>query len=1553
MGIKFANLASTALASDVNATTTSISVTSASSFPPLGSGDYFYASIGFGSDSEIVKVTAVAGDTFTVVRAQDDTSASAHTSGDEVALRVTAKALEDINESANQTITLSGDVSGSGTDTISVSVTNDSHTHAFNNLTGKDSGTGLYSTTGNVEAGRGSGGVALTHNDGYGNANVTFNHRNGSPEQTGNAGRIEVNTDAAEGDVYMSFEGKSAVSADTATGLNTMMQLGVGSVKVPYKIEHIGDDDTFIAMEDNKVYIKTGNQLKWNSDNWTSNTEASVEFTFAGGLKTDEITASSTSQSGGQQQLVLNAGESQGKVVDSNGDSTQTQEFVYINAEGGLSVNTPDSDHSNWQSGYSVDTTIIKGTSITVDGNTVWHAGNDGSGSGLDADKLDNLHSTSFLRSDADDSSNSILTLSGANHHPLKIHRTTNANAGIVFENEDGNGDINYRTYFGLGNASGELTVGDEADTQGTGHKIWHEGNDGADSGLDADKLDGKHASEFPLVANGTVTGDFNNYTTAGNYIVSDWNPSGGTPISNGPTYTFNTNEVQNAYGWGMLRVSNFAADSNNYIIQEYIPHQDDGIWVRVYWGSHGWNDWRQQYTNESDGNSDGLNADTLDGQEGSYYLDYTNFTNKPTIPSISGLATETYVDSAVADLVATAPDALNTLNELAAAINDDASFATTVNTNIAAKVSKTGDTMTGNLAIELASPTITLKDTSDDDDHAIYFTDSTGSGISTIKSTTAVTGSTEDAFTFDSIRDIVFTRDNTNEKLRIKDGGVDVAGDLDVAERIYTKGIRTNAGTANTVSVFSVRNQADTVNLTVIDNKRNIQCEDLTVGGDFQVSGSNTSNTLAFYGGTTSSDPARLEIKTIIEGNTAQGDVYSALEFGVVGGETSEGNLTDGTIAAVKAIDCRSGSTSYEDGGLGFYTTDHDDANHKLRGYFGNSGGLHVTNDEGIEDNIPSGDIKADGAVIANGGLKIGGSLVITSGKVLQNVTANASVITAGAFHADRIPSLPASKITSGSFDAARIPSLAASKITSGSFDAARIPSLAASKITSGSFDAARIPSLPSSKITSGTFAVARIPVLDAAKIGSGTFGTARIPNLAASKINSGTFNVSRLPETSTPARATELNSSQDLDDLNAAQAGFYYQQANADTPNNNYPSGHAGSLIVQKSAGNATQLYQTYSDSTPRLYFRSNYNAGYGSWQRVFADNYHPNADKWTTARTITVQLTGDVTGSASATIDGSVNQTISISTTGGGVVDSIANFADNRIITASDADSLNGEANLTFNGSTLSVTGTISTSTHGTSQNWYDAYVVSQNALSKSVTTEQNITGPVVHNGDVKINDGLHIEVGSSDYTKFLRVERNGGTGATLAVLETTGTYASSLQFRTFYNGFTMHNQNYTGFSFQNGYIAPSANQMGYLGDGTVHLGSSSYAWGNIYTQDCLYTQEDGAGLSMPRKAFSCRAWASIRQTSTTTILKDQGISSVTDQGTGRTKIFFSESMPDANYCVTASAQIDDLSSDANDVTSVSVRYKLTTSVEIINEDIDGVNTDSPNLSVVIHR
>lgn len=75
--------------------------------------------------------------------------------------------------------------------------------------------------------------------------------------------------------------------------------------------------------------------------------------------------------------------------------------------------------------------------------------------------------------------------------------------------------------------------------------------------------------------------------------------------------------------------------------------------------------------------------------------------------------ATKSYVDSAVSGLVDAAPDLLNTLNELAAAIGDDANFVSTVTTQIGEKVAKAGDSMSGNLdfggtnkVTSLAAPT-------------------------------------------------------------------------------------------------------------------------------------------------------------------------------------------------------------------------------------------------------------------------------------------------------------------------------------------------------------------------------------------------------------------------------------------------------------------------------------------------------------------------------------------------------------------------------------------------------------------------------------------------------------------------------------------------------------------------------------------------------------------------------------------------------------------------------------------------------------------------------
>ena len=74
----------------------------------------------------------------------------------------------------------------------------------------------------------------------------------------------------------------------------------------------------------------------------------------------------------------------------------------------------------------------------------------------------------------------------------------------------------------------------------------------------------------------------------------------------------------------------------------------------------------------------------------------YDNITNLDT-PLTNYLNTaKAYTDDKIAALIDSSPDLLNTLNELAAAINDDPNFATTVADNIATKLSKTGGTMSG-----------------------------------------------------------------------------------------------------------------------------------------------------------------------------------------------------------------------------------------------------------------------------------------------------------------------------------------------------------------------------------------------------------------------------------------------------------------------------------------------------------------------------------------------------------------------------------------------------------------------------------------------------------------------------------------------------------------------------------------------------------------------------------------------------------------------------------------------------------------------------------------
>ena len=111
--------------------------------------------------------------------------------------------------------------------------------------------------------------------------------------------------------------------------------------------------------------------------------------------------------------------------------------------------------------------------------------------------------------------------------------------------------------------------------------------------------------------------------------------------------------------------------------------------------------------------------------------------------------ASKGYVDTAVANVIDSAPGALDTLNELAAAINDDANFATTITTALATKLPLAGGTMTG--AINMGSNKITTTYTPTDNADLTtktYVDGILGSATAAATSATAAASSASDAAT-------------------------------------------------------------------------------------------------------------------------------------------------------------------------------------------------------------------------------------------------------------------------------------------------------------------------------------------------------------------------------------------------------------------------------------------------------------------------------------------------------------------------------------------------------------------------------------------------------------------------------------------------------------------------------------------------------------------------------------------------------------------------------------------------------------------------------------
>ena len=324
----------------------------------------------------------------------------------------------------------------------------------------------------------------------------------------------------------------------------------------------------------------------------------------------------------------------------------------------------------------------------------------DGSGSGLDADLLDGLDSTQFLRSDVDDTFAANLTITGdltvsgnttyVNTETIQLSDniiTLNANhtgsptqdAGLEVERGS---ETNVVLQWNEANDYWEIASG------GTVGRIITTGDEGAGNGFDADLLDGQEGSYYLDFTNATnkpdpqidvnitgkVTGSgTTTLTDLGNGTINISAELANTAVTAGsygsasliPTFTVDEDGRITAAAdvsvagvsdtdWyianNTFQISTVDGSVFNTVIDEFT-----GLTVQGNITVTGTVDGRDiaadgtkldnieagatadMSNNEIleglktvDGTGSGLDADLLDGQEGTYYLDYTNFTNTP-----------------------------------------------------------------------------------------------------------------------------------------------------------------------------------------------------------------------------------------------------------------------------------------------------------------------------------------------------------------------------------------------------------------------------------------------------------------------------------------------------------------------------------------------------------------------------------------------------------------------------------------------------------------------------------------------------------------------------------------------------------------------------------------------------------------------------------------------------------------------------------------------------------------------------------------------------------
>jgi hypothetical protein len=230
--------------------------------------------------------------------------------------------------------------------------------------------------------------------------------------------------------------------------------------------------------------------------------------------------------------------------------------------------------------------------------------GVDGSGSGLDADVLDGQDSTYYL-----DYNN--FTNTPSNTAILEFIKSVDGTgSGLDADLLDGQQGTYYLDYDNFTNTPTDTEILNQVKAV-----------DGSGSGLDADFLDGLDSTQF-LRSDEDDTFD-GNLTITGNLTVT-----GNTTYVNTEEILLSDNViVLNANFTGPTASENAGIEverggETNVVLQW---NETQNYWEIASGGTTG-----RILTTGDEGSGNGLDADTLDGQQGTYYLDFTNFTNLP-----------------------------------------------------------------------------------------------------------------------------------------------------------------------------------------------------------------------------------------------------------------------------------------------------------------------------------------------------------------------------------------------------------------------------------------------------------------------------------------------------------------------------------------------------------------------------------------------------------------------------------------------------------------------------------------------------------------------------------------------------------------------------------------------------------------------------------------------------------------------------------------------------------------------------------------------------------